>query len=896
MPDPLLHSSAAVLEFDRLREMVRGCCQSELGRQAVDELAPTADAEWVERQQQLTAEVRAFLQAGGRFDFGGLGNPRQLVLRARIGGAALDPAELREVILLVDRAAEWREAAAHPPQAMRPPAGGPPVGLFPSGSSRDADNPWPAVEQLSSTIQDFTPLLRYFAHKLAPDGSLDDHASPALAGIRREIESQRRRIQESLRGYLRRLSEGSVLQDELVTIRGDRFVIPVKTEQKRRVQGVVHGASSSGQTVFVEPLETIEQNNELVRLLEDEQQEIHRILLEMTARIGQQADAILLAVDTLRELELQFAKARFADEYQCTRVQLLAPQLESSPEGGPHLPAVGKCGEQESTGAPGSAPSFGANLGEGHVHSTGAPFLPSFGRSGTENGAQHSLFLLNARHPVLERNLRLRGKAIVPLTLEMDAAHRQLIVSGPNTGGKTVALKAVGLLVLMAQAGIPVPADRAVLPICDAVLADIGDSQSIEQNLSTFSAHVTNIDRISHTATPHSLVLLDELGSATDPEEGAALAVAIAEHFRRSQALTLISTHHTALKIYAANSPGVLNAAVGFNPKTLAPTYELRVGVPGASAGINIAQQIGLNTEIVAEARRRLSTQTQDIAGFLDRLHADLRRLEAERVQIRQREQEVARERGRLEAEGLKEQREKVREMEKKLDSLLRDFEYHARQAVATVQDRAAAQKLGREAERQIARARREFREQFNQAVVAHTTGSDRGDANARPHVVDRVSVGDTVQLKSLGRAAKVLRKLDGEALEVQAGPMKMRVPLDDVAAVVGQSAASAAQTPVEAARSKGIRVRLRDEDSAAATELNVIGRNVDEATAEVEKFVDRAFLAGLSHVRIVHGSGMGVLRKALRDYLKGHPQVVAITEPPQNQGGAGATEVELKV
>ena len=863
MPAPLLHSSAAVLEFDRLREMVRGCCQSELGRQAVDELAPTADAEWVERQQQLTAEVRAFLQAGGRFDFGGLGNPRQLVLRARIGGAALDPAELREVILLVDRAAEWREAAAHPPQAMRPPAGGPSVGLFPSGSSRDADSPWPAVEQLSSTIQDFTPLLRYFAHKLAPDGSLDDHASPALAGIRREIESQRRRIQESLRGYLRRLSEGSVLQDELVTIRGDRFVIPVKTEQKRRVQGVVHGASSSGQTVFVEPLETIEQNNELVRLLEDEQQEVHRILLEMTARIGQQADAILLAVETLRELELQFAKARFADEYQCTRVQLLVPRLESSPEGdlhpsegGPHLPAVGKCGEQESL----------------------------------------SLLLLNARHPVLERNLRLRGKAIVPLTLEMDAAHRQLIVSGPNTGGKTVALKAVGLLVLMAQAGIPVPADRAALPICDAVLADIGDSQSIEQNLSTFSAHVTNIDRISHTATPHSLVLLDELGSATDPEEGAALAVAIAEHFRRSQALTLISTHHTALKIYAANSPGVLNAAVGFNPKTLAPTYELRVGVPGASAGINIAQQIGLNTEIVAEARRRLGTQTQDIAGFLDRLHAELRRLEAERVQIRQREQEVARERGRLEAEGLKEQREKVREMEKKLDSLLRDFEYHARQAVATVQDRAAAQKLGREAERQIARARREFREQFNQAVVAHTTGADRGDANARPHVVDRVSVGDTVQLKSLGRAAKVLRKLDGEALEVQAGPMKMRVPLDDVAAVVGQSAASAAQTPVEAARSKGIRVRLRDEDSAAATELNVIGRNVDEATAEVEKFVDRAFLAGLSHVRIVHGSGMGVLRKALRDYLKTHPQVVSITEPPQNQGGAGATEVELKV
>jgi DNA mismatch repair protein MutS2 len=222
----------------------------------------------------------------------------------------------------------------------------------------------------------------------------------------------------------------------------------------------------------------------------------------------------------------------------------------------------------------------------------------------------------------------------------------------------------------------------------------------------------------------------------------------------------------------------------------------------------------------------------------------------------------------------------------------MRDFEYHAREAVAAVQDRAAAQKLGKDAERRIAKARREFREQFNQTVVAHTTGSDQGDENARPHVVARVSLGDTVQLKSIGRTGKVLRKLEGEALEVQVGPMKMRVPLDDIAAVI----ATAANNPVAAARSKGINVRLRDEEASAPAELNVIGRNVDEATAEVEKFVDRAFLAGLSHIRVVHGSGMGILRRALREYLKSHPQVIAVTEPPQNQGGGGATEVELKV
>jgi DNA mismatch repair protein MutS2 len=812
MPTSLLQTSAALLEFDRLREIVRGCCQSELGRQAVDLLAPTMDAAWIERQQQLTVEVRNFFRAGGRFDFGGLTDPRQFVLRARISGTTLEPTELRDAILAVDRAAEWREAAFHPPQAMR--------------------EPWPAIEQLSAAIEDFAPLLRFFANKLAPDGTLDDDASSALAAIRREVEKQRRSIQESLRGYLRRLSEGNALQDELVTIRGDRFVIPVKTEQRRRVQGVVHGASSSGQTVFVEPLETIEQNNELVRLLEDEQREIHRILTEMTARLGQQSEAILVAVDVLRELELQFAKARFAEQYQCTPVHLLAA------------------------------------------------------------GAANSLVLIDARHPIMERNLRSRGKSVVPLTLEMDSTHRQLVISGPNTGGKTVALKTVGLLVLMAQAGIPVPAERADLPIVDAVFADIGDAQSIEQSLSGFSAHVTNIDFISHTATARSLVLLDELGSSTDPEEGAALAVAIAEHFRRAGALTIISTHHTALKIYATNSPGVLNAAVGFDEKTLAPTYQFRLGVPGASAGINIAQRIGLNPEIIADARRRLGTQTQDIAGFLDQLHADLRQIENERLHLRQREQEVARERSRLEAEGLKEQREKIRDLEKKLDSLLRDFEYHAREAVAAVQDRAAAQKLGKEAERRIAKARREFREQFNQTVVAHTTGADQGDENARPHVVARVSVGDIVQLKSIGRTGKVVRKLEDEALEVQVGPMKMRVPLDDIAAVI----ALAVNNPVTAARSKGINVRLRDDDASAPTELNVIGRNVDEATAEVEKFVDRAFLAGLSRIRIIHGSGMGILRKALRHYLKSHPQVIAVTEPPQNQGGGGATEVELKV
>lgn len=288
-PLRLERSSARVLEFDSLRDLLRGYCSSPLGQAQVAALAPSTDAHWIENQQQLTAEIREFRRVGGRFDFSGLLDIGKLLDKSRIAGAALETSEIRDVVLVVDRAAEWREIALNPPAAMK--------------------SSWSAVAGLSAAIADFTEFLRSFRNKILPDGTLEDRASPELARIRREVEKQRRSIQESLHSYLRRLSEGGAVQDELVTIRGERFVIPIKVEQKRRVQGVVHGASSSGQTVFVEPLETIEQNNELVRLLDEEQAEVHRILLEMTSRIGAHADAILLATGTLAELELQFGKA-----------------------------------------------------------------------------------------------------------------------------------------------------------------------------------------------------------------------------------------------------------------------------------------------------------------------------------------------------------------------------------------------------------------------------------------------------------------------------------------------------------------------------------------------------------------------------------------------------------
>ena len=675
-PSPIQHASERVLEFDQLRQVLALYTASPLGQARVMQLTPSRDRQWIERQQQLAAELRGYLRTGGHFDFHGLLDPTSLVSKSRIQGAALEIAEIRDLVLVADRAAEWREIALHPPVAVQ--------------------DKWQAVHELSQTLADFTPLLRYFRNKLLPDGTLDDRASPELARIRREIEKQKRSIQESLRSYLRRLSGEGAVQEELVTIRGERFVIPVKAEHRRRVQGVAHGASSSGQTVFIEPLETIEHNNELVRLLDEELAEVHRILLEMTARLGEQADPLEVATEVLSELELQFAKAHFAEEYDLVAVKLLPETDAASPS-------------QVPVSAVTTSPV------EGVPDTTGCD----------------EMVLRGARHPLLERALKPKGVAVVPLSIELDRDHRQLVISGPNAGGKTVALKTVGLLALMAQSGIPVPAERAEMPIFDAVFADIGDYQSIEQSLSTFSAHVTNIDFISRNLTAQSLVLLDELGSATDPEEGAALGVAIADYFRHATCLSIISTHHTALKVYAANTPGVLNAAVGFDEQTLAPTFELRIGVPGASAGINIAQRLGLNSEIVRAARQRMTSQAQDVARFLDRLHMELRQVDEERAALQLREREVARERNHLVNEGRKEQREKVRELEKKLDSLLRDFEYRSRETVNAVQDRAQALKLSKDAERRIAKLRREFREQFDSTVVAHVTGADTGDPDA---------------------------------------------------------------------------------------------------------------------------------------------------------------------
>jgi DNA mismatch repair protein MutS2 len=834
IPSPVEDADFAALEWEPLLALVAGFAASPVGREAILSLRPSIDEDWIARQHQLTGEVRLLLSEQVSIPVGGLFDPTQHAAKAQIPGAALEANELQAIARLANDVASWQALLQSPSARL--------VGKLPGLSGLSA--------ALTGSVR---PLAETIERTIQPDGSLADNASPELGRIRREQERQQRLIEESLRAALRKLSADGVTQEDLITIRSERFVIPVRAELKRRISGVVHGASSSGQTVYVEPLETIEKNNELVRLIEEEQAEIHRIFVALTRQVGGYAQALLEGARVLALVDSLQARARFARDYDC-----VAPAI--SPD---------------------------------------------------------RLRLEAARHPLLERHFRTIGSrpntgaptdrpssvgwnsSVVPLSLELTSSERQLIISGPNTGGKTVTLKTTALLAMMAQAGLPVPAAAASFPVFTAFLADIGDAQSIEAALSTFSAHITNLDRLSGLAGDRSLVLLDELGSATDPEEGSALAVAIASHFLTAGAWSLISTHHTSLKVYAANTPGVLNAAAGVDEVTLAPNYQLRLGVPGASAGIQTAERLGLNAAIIAAARERLSSQQVDIARFLDRMHTELTQLEEDRKAARAEQYALNQERAKLAREGDVELRKRTRELETKLASLLKDFEFQMRETVRAIEDRAGQQKISKEAERRILRLRREFQESFNQTVVAHRTGADVGDQNAQPHLLKHVAVGDQVRIKSMNKIAIVQREVEKDLFEVALGPIKMRVKRDELCEPLptGESPATQKADPLAAARKqKNVHVTVTSANTdEMRMEINLIGRTVDEATGELEKYLDRAFLAGLPRVRIIHGHGAGVLRRGVREFLKGHPHVATLAEAPQNEGGQGATLVELR-
>ncbi|MDQ6698616.1 MAG: Smr/MutS family protein [Acidobacteriota bacterium] len=803
-----MKTSADILEFEALRQLLARYVSSPLGRGELDKVQPHSDRAKIEADLAEAAEAIGYLRSAARphpaargaairLDFNGLPDLTTTVQKLAIEGAGLEPREIFDVIALLDRAADAKSVLN---------------AVF---------ERFPILGARAEKIAEFRPLLRDLDGKVLPDGSVADHASVALHRLRRDIERQKKSIQDSLERFVKVNRDEGILQEEFVTIRNERFVVPVIAGQRRKLNGVIHGASSSGHTLFIEPLETIDLNNELVRLTEEELREVDRILRELTARLRVYADSIQLALTVMSELELVFAKGKFAIDFDCS--------------------------------------------------------IPRF-----SDERDRRMLLKDARHPLLEDVLRKQRKRIVPIGLKLDAECRTLLISGPNTGGKTVTLKTAGLIVLMAQAGLPVPCSEAELPVFQQVLADIGDKQSIEASLSTFSAHISHIREMALDVTPDTLVLLDEIGSATDPEEGGALGVAVVEHFRAAGAFTLASTHLLALKIYGANTNSVLNASMGFDDVTLEPTYHLKLGLPGKSAGLDIAMRLGMPEDIMNRARAALSSRELDLARFLSELHVRIERVQGREEELERERAALAEREKQIRQEWEKRESDKIRELEQRCDLMLQRFESQAEETIGKLAEKKATE----QARRNVAKVKRELREDFETTVLSTQHDAREGQSASRKPQLEE---GARVRLKGIRDLARVRRRLSDDRIEVEAGFMRMQVPLDDVLEVIAEDKVPAGKLP------KNVTYQAGPQLTPLFQELNVIGERAVEACDQVEKFLDSAVMATASRVRIVHGHGMGVLKKAIADLLSRSPHVAKFYPASQHEGGAGATIVELK-
>jgi len=801
-----------ILEFDRLRELLRRQTTCAPGRRAIDALAFSTDRAALESAFALIAEAVAYRHDGSEMGFGSLADPASWLAELEAPVAVLTPPMLLDAVSLADTVASLRESFR---DSSRKPAG-----------------KCPLLTARAGAVADLRPLAAAIRRAVLPNGEISDDASPELKRVRAAMGRARETVQKTLQRILR--SRGGEAGEDYVTLRNDRFVIPVRAAERRQVQGVVHAASATGQTVFVEPFETIELNNKLVQLTEDEAAEITRILVELTERLRGNLRALRFAVETIAELDSVFARARFAREFNCT--------------------------------------------------------LPEFTSATAEDA---SLVLKDARHPVLADTLRAHGRDIVPITLALGDSETVLVISGPNTGGKTVALKTVGLAALAAQSGIPVAAETARLPLVDRVLVDIGDEQSIAADLSTFSAHMLNVRAMLEAATPRSLVLVDELGTGTAPEEGAALAVALLDEFRARGCLTLATTHHDRLKTYASTTPGVLNAAVEFDEVNLRPTYRLMVGVPGGSSGIDIARRLGLPAHVIDRARAQLSPEAHEAAALIAYLHRSRDELESLKREATRAAQDLAEEKKQLQTEWTERQRKRLKDLEQQFAQALEKHEKEATRAIEAVKERELRAQLEKQTHRKLVKARGEAREEADAATVAHLADSqaDLGTAAAqalKPVDQSELVPGTRVRVRGLPTPV-TLRRRDGASAEVEAGPLRMKVALADITAVVGNDAHAKPVLP------RGVTVRTQPATEPASEEINLIGCTVEEATRRVDKFLDQATLAGSSQVRLIHGHGTGALRRGLAEFLRTHPLVETIRAEAEDRGGTAITIVELK-
>ncbi len=775
-----------VLELPKILERLAGYCAFSASADLTRALEPATEPSEVVRRLAETREARALLEKHEHISVGNARDVREAVRLAARGGM-LEPHTLLAIRDTLSSGRAIQRALAR-------------FGAI-----------YPRLTAITNTIEPSGALIAEINRCLDDAGQVRDTASLELAAIRREARLVHDRLLAKLQRLISDVSVAPYLQEPIITQRSGRYVIPIKADFKGRVPGLVHDQSASGLTLFIEPLATLELNNEWRELQLAEERELRRVLLALSGLVGAEADNIIRTVEALARFDLALAKAKYAEAIQAGE-----PTIISS--------------------ATGDAPL--------------------------------TLHIAQARHPLID------PQKVVPIDIALDGA-RVLVITGPNTGGKTVALKTVGLLVLMAQCGLHLPCAAATLPAFEAVYADIGDEQSIEQSLSTFSAHMTNLCAFLDRIGPRALVLLDELGAGTDPAEGAALARALLEYILRSGALCLVATHYPELKAWAALTEGAVNANVAFDEETLRPLYKLTIGLPGRSNAFAIAQRLGLPSAIIAAARAYLNRdlmQAEELLGEVNRLYQQAERAREAAAAARQMaEADAEHLRSRLSA--IEEERQAI--LQQAREEALRETEA-LRAEIRQLRQRLLAIGSGIEEAKHL--------EQEAEQLATRAMAALPKPRTADPHAGQAIRAGDTVRVKSLGVSAQVSAILGDEA-DVQAGRARLRVKLSDL-----QRVASAA------------RAALREDPYVAPSprewlpmELDVRGLTADEGVARVRHYLDRAVRAGLPFVRLIHGKGTGALRRAIRDAIKGDPAVQSFEAGLDSEGGDGVTVVKLR-
>jgi DNA mismatch repair protein MutS2 len=789
------------LEFDQIVGAVAELAVTPTGREQLADLHPLTEAAAVIAAQKATSEGTRFLADHPGFPLRAPSDLEAIIGALGVEGRALEAARLVAL-------ADYLESIEHSRAAVR-----------------SAATMFPILRELVERIASFKGEIADVRKKIDPSGAVADNASPVLGSIRERLRRQRAKLRTTLESFLRGKETSKYLQEQVVTDRNGRYVLVVRSEHRSAIPGIVHGASASGASLFLEPLTTVDINNDIVALEEQEAEEVRRILLALTDNFRGRPDDLRRTIDVATELDVIQARARFS-------------QKVSGVE-----PAISNDGTFEL------------------------------------RGARHPLLVLSSLND-------LRPQFVVPVDIVLISPTRVMVITGPNTGGKTVALKTAGLLALMAQAGLHVPAEHGSrLPVFQSLFADIGDEQSISASLSTFSAHITNVVSMDRTLALPALVLLDEVGAGTDPVEGGALGIAVIDHFRGRGAHLIATTHYDALKSYASTTEGVTSAAFGFDPESFAPTYRLIYGSPGRSLAIEIAKRLGMPATVIAAARSNLTEEQKQLADHLARIDKDLRTLEQERREISKQRAAVAESEKKLRGreESIREREDTFRRrLDTKLDDQLRDARREIDRVIEELKQRAP--RLVNTGETGTARS--EARAAIDQIVGRVGRGDSDAARTTRHEVIEPagpIDAGSRVIVGGLGLEGTVL-ELRGQEAEIDVRGKRMRAKVKDLRAIGGPPPAAKVNVNVDLQPREG-----------SPSELNVIGQTVDEAISRLEKFLDESTVTDQHTIRIVHGHGTGQLRRAIAAFLKTHPLVAHYQLAPQDQGGGGATIVELK-